>query len=1059
MAATLRSRSGAVVAGVLTFLVVALGGSAAVAAVAEDRVDESRTELATKAAVVATGLRSALARTFAQVESVGGIFRSAPVVTPESFARFGSALDLTEAAPTMAVALRVARSELPAHESRLEQWYPGVELFELSGGRRAPLGSRPEYHIVEYQVGLPGSFTPIGFDLGSEPTRLAAVEEAESTGETVLTGFTELLSTGEPDGFLVVAPVRDISGRIIGVSAAGASVAALLEASVAPSLLEEVAVSVRDVTHRSSLPAGVAPFEVGVHRQVLDVGDRLWELDVAPAPGTAPLDPGRYALGLLAVLGVAGGSGWTVATFGTRRARERDLELAAERAEARERLVEALAGFRLLAESSTDLISRHAADGTFLYASPAARSVLGADPEDLVGRNILDVVHPDDVALVADTRERLVVAPGSARVTLRVRRTDGGYTWVETTLRSVEGPGGSVEFHCATRDVSDLVRQAEELREARDVAERADEEKSRFLSTVSHDIRTPMTAIIGLSDILAEGSLDAEAREYVAAIRSSAGALVSLVNDLLDSAKLSSGKMTAERAPVRIAELLADIHRLLAVEAERKGVRVELSVDPGLPPVVLTDSSLLRRILSNLIGNAVKFTDEGAVTVSARLDDADGSVGHLRVSVRDTGIGIPADRIEAVFDDFTQSDGSTAARFGGTGLGLGIARGLARLMGGDLWLESEPGAGSTFTFTVEVGLDGTTPDVAGLCRVVGADEAAVGRVVDLLAGAGIAVSPDGRLPVVVVGPDLDGADVAGAVVVDRTPGRGRAAAVEARGALGYAGEPVRADDLADLVRAAERGESGFLTVHAVRAERPVLRVLVADDAPTNRLLFTRILEGRGHRVRAVADGEEAVAVLLDPEERPDVALLDLAMPRLDGLAVARLIRSRPELSGVAVVALTGRAGADDRAEALAAGFDVVLVKPVGARELAEAVEGAVAPPPVAEADAVLDRAVLDSDLGPELAGDIYREALAEVLDELNGLRLAIAARDVAALQRSAHRLKGTLGIVGAGPASAAAATAEGAAKAGDDEGALAASGRLVDALQLLVPELRRAAPV
>jgi len=1050
------------VAGVLAAVVVAVGGTAVVVGLAGEAVDESRTELARGAAVVAAGLEGALGRTFAQVESVGGIFRATPVVTPEAFARFGSALDLTAATPTIAVAIDVGREALPTHEARLRDWYPGVELFELYGGRRAPLGGRPDYHLVEYQVSLPGSFSPIGFDLGSEPTRLAAIRKAEATGATVVSGFTELLSTGNPDGFLVVAPIRDVSDRHIGAAVAATSVAALVDSAVAPSLLDDVVVSVRDVTHRPSVPeaAYASPFAVGPHRQVITAGDRRWQLDVAPAPGSFAVDPAGYAVALLAVLAVAGGSGWTVSTVGSRRSLRRRLRALAERADTQARLVDALTGFELLAESSTDLISRHDRDGTFLYASPAAATVVGVRPDELVGRNLADLVHPDDLGVLAELRDGLLAVPRAERATFRLR-TPEGYTWVETTMRVVVDPETGPEFHCSTRDISALVRQADELRAASAAAEKAAADRSRFLSMVSHEIRTPMSAIIGLSDLLADRSLDGESRQYVAAIRTSAAALVELVNDLLDAAKISSGRMTVERSPVRVVDLLGDVHRLLRAGAEGKGVRCELSVDPGVPAVVRTDGTRLRQILANLVGNAVKFTDAGVVAVSARLDDVRGTVGRLRVAVSDTGVGIPAERLEAVFEDFTQVDDSTTARFGGTGLGLGIARDLARLMGGDLWVESDPGVGSTFTFTVEVGLEGEEPPAAGLCRVRGADPDTVGRVTDLLTAAGVSVSDGGTVPVVVLGPDddLDGADLGGAVVVDHAPTRGRAAAVEARGAAGYAGEPVRGDDLADLVRAASAGEGPFLTVHGVRSARPLLRVLVVDDAATNRLLAARVLGGRGHVIRTAADGTEAMAALLDPDAPVDVAVLDLGMPDIDGLDVARFVRREPALVGLGLVALTGRAGADDRAEALAAGFDAVLVKPAGARELARAVESVGAPPLPSGGATVLDRTYLDVQFDAGVAADIYREALAEVLEELSGLRLTLAARDATGLRDSAHRLKGMLGTIGATESAAAAAGVERAALAGDDEDALAAAVHLSEALQRLTPELRRLAPV
>ncbi len=720
-------------------------------------------------------------------------------------------------------------------------------------------------------------------------------------------------------------------------------------------------------------------------------------------------------------------------------------------------------------------------DRAIRSVNPAFETLFGYAAAEVRGAAIDDLIVPESMrsesrALEARAREGEIV-----RVEVERQRKDGQRIQVRLSAASVKATaeGGLVALY---EDISDRKDAEAAMRAARDLAERVARARSAFLANMSHEIRTPMNAVLGFVELVLDTELSPEQRRSLELVRSSSEALLVILNDILDYSKIEAEHLELESISFDLPKVVHATATLLAVRAREKHLELTVDVGPDVPHLVRGDPTRVRQVLTNLIGNAVKFTEEGEVDVSVGVVGPAGDLSSVRFCVRDTGIGIAAEQLATIFQEFTQADASMTRRYGGTGLGLAISRRLVMLMGGELVVTSQVGQGSEFSFTlrfpvatpaVTAAVPGRAASLGGRrCLVVDDNETNRRILRDMLGAEGVAVREASRADpglealreAVRAGasydlaildaqmPDHDGFELAAAIRADAQLASTRLLILTSAGQRGdgercrqlgiqaYLTKPIARADLIEAVgtvlagAAATAGPADLVTRHSIAESRQALRILLAEDNPVNQQVAIAMLQKRGHLVDVANNGREAVDAI--GAHHYDVVLMDIQMPEMDGFAATERIRALPQGQTLPIIALTAHALSGERERCLAHGMSGYLAKPFKAHELFAIIErrdatGQTILPPLPPVDLAAFRRTME-EAGAEQAVDgILATFVESVPQRLAALTAAAGGAAAEPIQRAAHAFKSAAGTIGARGLAALLEEMEAAAREGD----------------------------
>ncbi len=596
-------------------------------------------------------------------------------------------------------------------------------------------------------------------------------------------------------------------------------------------------------------------------------------------------------------------------------------------------------------------------------------------------------VYPDDLPAAEDALKKVMDTKGRTSVEFRIIRPDGAIRHLAAAEGVVLDENGNVSRIIGINiDITDRKQAETDLQRAKEGAEAANRAKSEFLANMSHEIRTPMNGIMGMTDLVLDSELNEEQREYLATVKTSADSLLTVINDILDFSKIEAGKIDIESLDFNLHDTLETTLKTLALRAHEKGLELVCEIAPEVPEAVRGDAARLRQVIVNLLGNAIKFTQEGEVALKVHLESKEKDECLLHFAVSDTGIGIPSKKLKVIFDPFSQADSSTTRHYGGTGLGLTISTRLIEKMGGIVWVESEVGRGTRFHFTIRLEaaekegiVIGTIapPEILRGVKVLIVDDNRTNRrilegmlkrwemkstsvaggeeALVQLSVAWEAKEPFGLILMDMHMPQMDGfglverirerPELSTATIMMLTSAghRGDGKRCKELGVSAYLLKPIRQSELREAIARVlggreQTGAIPLVTRYSLADAREPgesLQILVAEDNAVNQLLVRRMLEKRGHRVFVVNNGREVLAAI--EKESYDLVLMDVQMPEMDGIEATLAIREKEKEqdgeSHQAIVALTAHAMKGDQERCQAAGMDDYLTKPIRPQEL------------------------------------------------------------------------------------------------------------------------------
>jgi two-component system sensor histidine kinase/response regulator len=751
--------------------------------------------------------------------------------------------------------------------------------------------------------------------------------------------------------------------------------------------------------------------------------------------------------------------------------------------------------YRKIVDATFDAFLAMDQSGQITDWSTHAEAMFGWSREQAIGKNV------DQILLWQlageDTRESLRALLGhdaeglKTRIELTGRVRDGAEFPAEAAISSLR-LGEDRMFIAFVHDVTKRKKEAQEKEEARAAAEEASRAKGEFLANMSHEIRTPLNGVIGMTDLALETELTREQRDYLETVKLSADSLLSVINAILDFSKIEAEKVELENLDFELRECMEATLKTLALQADEKGLELLCDVDLEVPETVTGDPGRLRQILVNLVGNAIKFTYEGEVALKVQLEQRQGNRVTLHFVISDTGIGIPKEKAETIFEAFAQADSSITRDHGGTGLGLTISKRLIELMGGRIWIDSELGIGSHFHFTVNLWQSEAHPgklDVSagvailsgvrvlviddnrtnrrildGLLRSWSMEPTVVSSAEEALRVLAGTQGPEHSFQLILTDrcmPKMDGftlvqeiQDRGGSsattiMMLSSAGHHGDTTRCQELGIAAYLLKPVRKIELREAIAQALTGKeesptAATITRDSLQKQRDPaagLDILLAEDNVVNQKLATRLLEKRGHRVFVVGSGRAALAAL--EEKTYDLVFMDVQMPDMDGFAATTMLRDREKGTRThqTVIAMTALAMKNDRERCLAAGMDGYLAKPIRAQELDEVLDART----MQLSDSRLaghspeagPQSVNADELLERLDGDrVFLVELTELFRtdyprQVRAIHEAIQHNDASGVKQASHALKGALSNLAAAEAREVAAKLERLGASGD----------------------------